>query len=394
MQEQSVKNPYRNRWPFSVYVSIFILLVISGIVDAAYLAYSHYRVHTDIYYSSFCAINQALNCDTVSQSPYAVFLHVPVSLWGLIGYVLLALLTIGALSRNARQERLWSLIVLVCAIFCGLSLWLAYISSVKIHSYCLMCIVSYAINLLLLFSGHVVRTRYGKSSFWQGLAFDFDFLWRYRRQTMKIFLPFILAVGLVVGALPRYWTSMPLTIPAGIGQGITEDGHPWIGANNPVLEITEFSDYQCFQCWKMHQILRRIIEENPDKIRLIHVHYPMDHKVNPIVTTPFHEGAGLMAKMAIHAMDQGKFWEMNDYLYMQWRQKGEINTHQGARDIGLNAKEMGAAVRSKYVEERLLKMNIRRGMKIRLMGTPGFLIDGQLYQGTLPFEKIEDLRKH
>jgi 2-hydroxychromene-2-carboxylate isomerase len=79
---------------------------------------------------------------------------------------------------------------------------------------------------------------------------------------------------------------------------------------------------------------------------------------------------------------------------MQWRQKGEINTHQGARDIGLDAKEMGAAVRSKYVEERLLKMNIRRGMKIRLMGTPGFLIDGQLYQGTLPFENIEDLRKH
>lgn len=386
------KNPYAKRWPFAVYVSLFGLLVAGGIGVTLYLAYAHYRAHTDIFYSSFCAINQAFNCDTVSQSRYAVFLNVPVALWGLFGYLFLALLLPLALSGNARRERLWPLFMLTSAFFCAISLWLGYISSTKIHSYCLMCLASYAINLLLLFSAHVVRTRYGQSGFLSGLKRDLEYLWRYRGKAVGLLLPFFLAIGFSVSVLPRYWVPVALTIPDGIGRGVTAEGHPWIGAQDPILEITEFADYQCFQCWKMHQLLRRMVAEFPDKLRLVHVHYPMDHVVNPIVKEPFHTGAGTLAKMAIHAMDKGKFWEMNDYLYYHWQRFGVIDIPETAEDIGLDPKAMRAALRHPYVKERLLQLNIRRGMKLRVLGTPSYLIDNQLYEGTFPFEKIDALR--
>jgi uncharacterized membrane protein/protein-disulfide isomerase len=391
MQQHPPKNPYEKRWPFPVYASFFCLLVAAGIADTLYLSYSHYRAHTDVFYSSFCAISQAFNCDTVSQSRYAVFLHVPVAIWGLLGYLLLALLMPLALSKKARQERMWPLFILICAVFCGISLWLGYISSAKIHSYCLMCLVSYAINLLLLFSAHVIRTRYGRSSFPSGLKHDIDFLWRHRRKAIGLMLPIIIAWVLFVSVVPRYWVPEPLMIPKGIGRGVTEEGHPWIGAQNPVVEITEFADYQCFQCWKMHQILRRVVAKFPDKMRVVHVHFPMDHTVNPIVQEPFHIGSGLMAKMAIYAMEKGKFWEMNDYLYYHWRLDGMVSIHRAAAELNLDEDEMRRAVRSKYIQEVLLKLNIRPGMKRRILGTPSFVIDGKVYQGTFPFEIINRL---
>ncbi|MBU4035957.1 MAG: hypothetical protein KKA35_05965, partial [Proteobacteria bacterium] len=43
-------------------------------------------MYTDIGYESFCAISKAINCDTVSQSPYSVFLGVPLAIWGVAGY--------------------------------------------------------------------------------------------------------------------------------------------------------------------------------------------------------------------------------------------------------------------------------------------------------------------
>ena len=71
----------------------------------------------------------------------------------------------------------------------------------------------------------------------------------------------------------------------------------------------EFTDYLCFQCRKMHYYLRDLVARYPDKIRLVHRNYPMDHEFNPMVKEPFHVGAGKMALLAIHAAASGSFLE-------------------------------------------------------------------------------------
>ena len=69
-------------FPFPVYLCTVVMLAMAGLADAIYLAVSHYRVYTDIGYRSFCAISKAINCDTVSQSAFSIFLGVPVPVWG------------------------------------------------------------------------------------------------------------------------------------------------------------------------------------------------------------------------------------------------------------------------------------------------------------------------
>jgi uncharacterized membrane protein len=71
---------------FGAYFWVVVALAAAGLVDSIYLSVSHYRNYVDVGYSSFCALSRAINCDTVSQSPYAIFWGMPVPVWGVIGY--------------------------------------------------------------------------------------------------------------------------------------------------------------------------------------------------------------------------------------------------------------------------------------------------------------------
>ena len=137
--------------PFHVYLWTMACLTVVGLTDAIYLGISHYRVYTDLDYKSFCAISRALNCDTVSQSPYSIILNLPLAVWGVIGYAFLLSFVIFAASKKAGNKRIWSLICWISLAFSGYSVVLAWISTFVIKSYCIMCIISYSINFALLF---------------------------------------------------------------------------------------------------------------------------------------------------------------------------------------------------------------------------------------------------
>ena len=329
--------------PFPIYYWTVALLALAGLLNSIYLAISHYRVYTDIGYRSFCAISKAINCDTVSQSPYSIIFNVPVPVWGIIGYTLFLLFLVFAWSKPFHRKRLWSLLVFIAWVFSCISVGLALILTAFIHSYCIMCILSYGINLALLFFTALTRKRFSMSGFIEGFRQDIYFLIQKRIRAAAVFIPFLIIVGVAVVMLPGYWKILPGGISTDIPRGITEDGHPWIGAESPELTITEFSDYLCFQCKKMHYYLRRIVAQNPTKIRLVHRHFPMDHEVNFIVKDPFHIGSGKMALAAIYSVSKGKFWEMNDLLFELAGNEKEMNLNKLASKTSLDSKGLARA---------------------------------------------------
>jgi len=164
---------------------------------------------------------------------------------------------------------------------------------------------------------------------------------------------------------------------------VTEDGHPWIGAENPDMVIEEFSDYMCLQCRKMHYFLRRMIQAYPDKIRLVHRHFPMDHTFNPIIKEPFHIGSARLAIVAIYFTEQGKFWEINDVLFNLPQQTESVNILELVKQAGLNPEDTKSIFQEPALWKKL-QQDIQTGIKYRLTGTPGFVIDGNVYIGQIP----------
>ncbi len=376
--------------PFPVYYWTMAGLAAAGVLDAVYLSISHYRVYTDMGYKSFCAVSRSINCDTVSQSPWSIFLGVSVPVWGILGYLFVCLLLRLAAGRDARPRRMWGLVFFIALAYSLYSLALAFISSYYIRSYCIMCIVSYAINLLLLYYSWLIIRRFVPGGILEALKDDLLFLAAHRRRTLSLFVPFLAVAALVWAVFPAYWTLTPPVLEAKeIRRGVSEEGHPWIGAENPELTITEFSDYLCFQCRKMHYYLRQIVAEHPDKIRLVHRHFPMEQGYNPLVKEAFHTGSGPMALLAIAAAEQGKFWEMNDFLYEQADHKKDFNTKLLGEKLGLDSGLLSRSLGDRRVQIKL-RQDIREGLKLGITGTPGFVIDGKLYQGHIPAEILEE----
>ncbi|MCP4693576.1 MAG: thioredoxin domain-containing protein [Desulfobacterales bacterium] len=374
--------------PFPVYFLPTVLLAATGLGASVHLAISHYRVYTDMGYRSFCAISQALNCDTVSQSPYSVFLGAPVSIWGVVGYLFVFILLYLAFRKDAGKKRIWPLLFITTLVYSLYSLILALISTVHIHSYCLMCLLTYAVNLSLLFYAWLITRRFGDPGIVAGLKKDVRFLLRKKARSAFLFAPMAICAILIGIFYPAYWALAPPRLPSNVGMGLTRDGHPWIGARTPELTITEYSDYQCFQCKKMYFFTRRLLESHPDKIRLVHRHFPMDHRYNPLVEKPFHVGSGAMALLAIHAAERGNFWRMHDLLFKMVGKRDRIEFTEIAKIMDMKPGELEEALNNPEYKRRL-RLDIVSGLKYRLVGTPGFVIDGKAYPGRIPPEALE-----
>lgn len=375
---------------YGVYLGSVLGLCTAGLLLSIYLAVSHYRVHTDVGFQSFCALSKAFNCDTVSQSPYSVLGNLPVAVWGVAGYFFLLLVLLFTALPAGEHRRVWTLGLFISSAFSLASVVFAGISTFLVASYCLLCIATYAVNFLLVYVIWIIRRRFQVGQLRPALMQDLQFLWRRRGFSLPILTTFAIGMVLTLSSFPPYWK---ITLPASttsIRTGVTAEGYPWIGAENPVLDIMEFTDYQCFQCKKMHYYLRELVARHSDKIRLTHRNYPMDHEFNPIVKEPFHVGSGRMALLTIHAGMKGKFFEVNDLLFAKAASGNSIDLSEFAGETGIDFRELQAALNYEPYLHRLLA-DIRHGMKLGIVGTPSYVIDGNVYEGSIPAEILKSV---
>ena len=371
-------------FPYPAYFIPVLLLVVAGLVVSLYLAYSHYKNYTDLHYQSFCAISNSINCDTVSQSPYSIFI-IPIPIWGALGYALLLLLL--PLTRKDRQCRTWSLFLLIILLFTGISIVLAIVSTFLIGSHCILCIATYFVNLFLLWFAWLILRRFASGRMTQNLMGDLQFLWNKKQIVLPIVAVYATVAILVLVFLPRYWYLSSEPLSNNTAYGLTAEGLPWFGAENPEIEIEMYSDYQCFQCKKMHVYLRKIIDGGQQNIRIIHRHYPMDHEFNYIVKEPFHVGSGKMALIAIFAASKGKFWEVNDLLFKISGRQKQIDLNVVAEKTGLQSEELLRALNDPRIRQKL-KLDVWQGMKLRILGTPSFVINNEVYAGNIPADVL------
>ena len=83
------------------------------------------------------------------------------------------------------------------------------------------------------------------------------------------------------------------------------DGSPVKGADDALVTIVEFSDFQCPFCSKANRVLEEYLAANTSDTRLVFKHFPL----------PFHENADITAAVSIVAHQNGKFWKFHDFAF-------------------------------------------------------------------------------
>jgi protein-disulfide isomerase len=152
------------------------------------------------------------------------------------------------------------------------------------------------------------------------------------------------------------------------------------GAKDGKVTLVEFGDFQCPACGAFEPVVRQVLADNKDTLKIVYKHFPL---------TQIHRNALPAAKATEAASLQGKFWEMHDILYdKQEEWSGALNSRDYfltyATTIGLDTKKFLADYDNPSVEEKILA-EFREGVKLGIQGTPTFFVNGK------QLENVRDL---
>lgn len=115
---------------------LIVFFALAGVVVSALALHVHYATGVQP-----CDINSHWDCGIVNHSRYSMIHGFPVATIGIIGYALIALLTL--------MQFRW-LTLLCCIAGFGFALYLSNIEAHVLEVWCLYCVISQAIIALLV----------------------------------------------------------------------------------------------------------------------------------------------------------------------------------------------------------------------------------------------------
>lgn len=149
------------------------------------------------------------------------------------------------------------------------------------------------------------------------------------------------------------------------------------------VTIVEWSDYECPFCARFYsQTLGQIDEEyiQTGKVKLIYRDFPLS----------FHQQAQKAAEAAECAGEQGAYFDMHDKLFESGVAGGVTAFKQYAKEIGLDTDAFNTCLDSGAMADEVAK-DFADGQAAGIQGTPGFIIDGEVVSGALPFSNFKQI---
>jgi protein-disulfide isomerase/uncharacterized membrane protein len=162
------------------------------------------------------------------------------------------------------------------------------------------------------------------------------------------------------------------------------------GAQNPIMDIVEFSDFQCPACKMAAQYFRPFLLKHPNEVRISYHHYPLDGACNPYAPNGQHQFGCASARAAICAGEQGKFFEFHDQIFDKQNLLTSDLISQIAKDLGINMETFAACVADPKTEARLQK-DMEWGESVKVEFTPTIIINGRKMGGALAPAQLEQL---
>jgi len=161
---------------------------------------------------------------------------------------------------------------------------------------------------------------------------------------------------------------------------IPVEGSPVRGPSDARITMVEFSDFECPYCALATIEMRNIMASYPKDIKLIYKEFPLS----------MHPNAPLAAAAALAAGEQGKFWQMHDLLFKNFRKLNRDNILAWAKEIGLDVNKFKGDLDSgKY--DPVVKKDVADGEKIGVYGTPSFFINGKQYNGPVTLDALRPI---
>lgn len=386
---------------------IFVIVII-GILVTIDLAYVYYQANFNSYaLPSFCTINDFIDCDGVATTVESQFLGVPLAYWGLFLYsFILMLLSVDWLKKLPFLKFLevfknkYHYIASLGLISFVISMLLLALSLGEIHKLCVMCVVTYCLNLLIGLvavsglEGHFITAI--KQSW-------IDFVDALKPLPYKIaFCMVIILASIFLG-----WTyssakfSPALKFYRSYGEfsntkinKYAVKGNVLGSKSDDAVILQVYSDFKCPICFVMNNMIHKLAKDFKN-LRIEHHNMPLDIECNPYLQNSFHVGACINAQYAVAAKYQGKFWEVESLLFEKSPStEEEIIEVLSNSGFGLDMQKLTSDAHSQDVI-----LDIKKDMDYSAshnnIGTPSLKMGDDFEMGIKPYPALKNwVKKH
>jgi protein-disulfide isomerase len=168
----------------------------------------------------------------------------------------------------------------------------------------------------------------------------------------------------------------------------------WIkGENQAQITLIEYGDFQCPACGAYYPLVKKILEDYPDDLRVVFRHFPL----------PSHKNAYKAAIVAEAAGKQDQFWQMHNILFEkqdEWSVAQDPNDIflSYAQDLGLDKSKFSDDLNDAGIKEKI-DADMFSGNKLGVNATPTFFLEGKKLKSVSGYEEFssfieEEVTKH
>ncbi len=154
---------------------------------------------------------------------------------------------------------------------------------------------------------------------------------------------------------------------------------PSKGATSGRVSIVEFVDYECPHCKHAQTLIRQLVDEYPNDLKVYFKHYPLSS----------HPNARLAAEGAVAAHKQGKFWPFNEKIWAISENLTPAGMEKAAKDGGLDVKRWRLDLDAEDVKARV-EQDKSEGSDLGINATPTVYINGRKYNDPLDIASLRD----
>lgn len=372
------------------------ILALLGFVLTIKLAIIYYNAnYNDYALMSFCSINDFIDCDGAAKTTVSQVFGIPLAYWGMLFYLTVFFLTIVDKLKKIRFLHFLevfkcplSYIAVLGIISFIISIVLAAFSLFVIRKLCILCLVTYFIDLFIagiasdIFRNTVTNLKETFCDFIDGAK-------KYPKTFIVLliaFTSFITYSGVTNVFLPHVRKSNDIKKYAKMKHNPYKVTGNTLGNPSGDVVIDLYSDFVCPHCYIQNIMLHRAAQEYSN-VKVIHHNLPFDKECNAAIPINAHPGACVYAKAAMAAGIQGNYWGMSTFLYEN-RPKNKKELRKHLKDLNLDEAKFFKDFESAEIDKKLKEEVFDINDKLGIDATPTMYVNGDKKVGITSYELL------
>ncbi|MCQ2754923.1 MAG: hypothetical protein MJ231_07760, partial [bacterium] len=274
------------------------ILSLIGLLLTVKLAMIYYTANYERYaLSSFCSINDFVDCDGAAKSELAQVFGIPLAYWGMFLYLIVLFLTFVDKLKNIKflgflnvfkEPRAY--ISFLGTIAFLISMLIAGLSFFAIKKLCILCVVTYVLDFVIAL---VASNGLFKNIVQDFKTTYFDVIEGIKKYTRTFIVLVILGVsflcysGISLQFVPHIKKAQDISKYRKMKYNPYRVKGNILGNPSGNVKIYLYSDYVCPMCYIQNIMIHKAVSEYKN-IRVIHFNYPFDKECNPYISTDMH----------------------------------------------------------------------------------------------------------